>query len=371
MMIRATPFHARTAAANRLNRWTARNGFTLASDFGSAQDEARAARARVGLIDISWRWRMWLEGVEATPFLSRLVTREASVLAPGGSLKALWLNDGGAVRGAGVVARFASDKYMIASAGSDPSWFEVAATPFSIAMTDVTDREGGLALVGPHAETVLREAGLQMNVAPLGFQKLFWRGLDVMISRWGEQSGYEIWCAADDCLLVWDRLMKAGAAHGIQPAGLDAADILDIEAGVPRPARDYLAANDGFVVEPSPGSLGLESLIDEQHLTFNGRAAWLANREKVGKTLAGVEIESETPAPFAVLRRNGMVVGHTLSSVRSPTLQRAIALAQIERASAKPGIVLSLAQPLSLGATESRDVKATVAELPFITRVAE
>ena len=32
-LLRATPFHARTAEANRLNRWENRGGFTLAAAY--------------------------------------------------------------------------------------------------------------------------------------------------------------------------------------------------------------------------------------------------------------------------------------------------------------------------------------------------
>ncbi|HEY5338053.1 MAG TPA: glycine cleavage T C-terminal barrel domain-containing protein [Rhizomicrobium sp.] len=362
---RATPFHGRAAARNRFNRWAGRGGFTLAEDYGDAQEEALAARTGAVITDISWRWRVFVEGAKAGPFLNRLVTRDANALMPGQALKALWLNDGGAVRGAAVVARFASDKFLLASAATDAAWLSMAASPFDVTLRDVTEQEGGIALIGPYADQILRAAGLDADVAPLEFRKVFWRGLDVTISRWGEQGGYEIWVAANDCFFLWDRLLKAGAQFGIQPAGLAAADILDIEAGVPRPERDYSAARDGFISEPTPNSLGLESLIDEHHTSFNGRAGWLANRTKSKAVLVGVEFDSETPASFTALIQNGRPVGHTLTSVRSPTLRRAIALAQIERPAAVLGANFALTLPISLESPAYRTVSARVAVLPF------
>ncbi|HUB84852.1 MAG TPA: glycine cleavage T C-terminal barrel domain-containing protein, partial [Rhizomicrobium sp.] len=213
---------------------------------------------------------------------------------------------------------------------------------------------------------VLTAAGLDAGIAPLNFRKLFWRGLDVTISRWGEQNGYEIWCAADDCYLLWDRLMRAGASFGMQAAGLSAMDVLDIQAGVARPARDYLPAIDGFTVDPSVESLALESLIDEQHLGFNGRGAWLGHRGKNKTILVGLEIDAPTPASFAALTRHGARVGHTLASVYSPVLRRAIALAQIEKSSATPGTAFTLAIPGSLEMPESRIAVARVVKLPFL-----
>ena len=117
--VRATPFHARAAEANEANDWVARNGFTLAGSYAGRNDEALAARFRVGLVDISWRWRVMLDGARAGEFLSRLVTADVAQLAPGESAKALWLTDGGGVRGAGVIARFGRERYHLISAAPD------------------------------------------------------------------------------------------------------------------------------------------------------------------------------------------------------------------------------------------------------------
>ena len=364
--IRATPFHARAAASNPFNRWTARNGFTLAQDYGDSQAEALAARTNVIVADISWRWRLFVEGSNAADCLSRLMTKDANPLTPGQALKALWLNDGGAVRGAGVVARYASDQFLLISAATDTAWFTEAARQFGVSLRDATEHDGGLALIGPYAEPTLKAAGLEAEVSPLSFRKLFWRGLDVTISRWGEQGGYEIWCKADDCLIVWDRLIRAGAPFGIRPAGISACDILDIEAGVPRPDRDYHPASDGLGAAPSPQSLGLESLINERHFVFNGRNAWLAARGSGKFVLVGVEIDSETPASFVPLIFSRATAGHTLTSVCSPPLRRAIALARIEKTLAVVGTELALRLPMTLNRTEEREVPARVVSLPFV-----
>ncbi|MBI3677146.1 MAG: aminomethyl transferase family protein [Proteobacteria bacterium] len=363
--VNATPFHARTAGANPDNSWINRNGFTLSAHFGDVNAEALCARTRVAVSDISWRWRAMLEGPQAGEFLSRLATRDVAKLAPGEAQKALWLNDGGAVRGAGVFARYGRESFLLIAAAKDEDWIAAAARSFDVALRDCSLAEGGLAVTGPYAKRTLLAAGLEVELEPLAFRKLFWRGLDVTVSRWGEQNGYEIWCAADDGIIVWDRLMAAGAPFGIEAAGLTAMDVLDIEAGVARPGRDYDTASDGFAPSPTPRSLKLERLIEEEHKIFNGRAAWLAGRDSETKTIAGIEIDSETPAPFTPLTRNGDDVGRTLSACYSPVLRRAIALAQLETAAAEPGTVLSLTLPPSRDVPELRTVSARVVTLPF------
>lgn len=363
--VRATPFHTRAAEANEGNDWTSRNAVTLARVYACADGEALAARFRVGLIDISWRWRVAIEGARAGEFLSRLVTRDVSRLAPGQSVKALWLSDGGGVRGAGVVARLGSDDFLIVSAAPDADWIERAAAYFSVSVRDVSAEMGGLALAGPYAAATLARAGLEAALEPLAFRKLFWRGLDVTLSRWGEQGGYEIWCAADDGIVLWDRLMRAGGAFGIEPMGLAAADVLDVEAGIARPFRDYVPARDGFATVPAPRTLGLESLIDGDIDGFNGHSAWRAGRDGATRRLIGVEIESDILASYTPLFHGGRAVGRTLTSVYSPALRRAIALAEID-AAVTPGSMLTLTLPPSAEKPDSRTVAAHIADLPFL-----
>jgi len=228
------------------------------------------------------------------------------------------------------------------------------------------NEEGGLAIVGPTAQATLQAAQLPVDLEPLAFRKLSWRGIEVTLSRFGEHGGFEIWCAPDDGVLVWDRIARAGESFGLEPAGVAAMDMLDLEAGIARPERDYEPARDGTASGPSPVALGLESLIDVEHQVFNGRAAYLASREKEPKRLAGIEIDSDTPAPFTPLLLKGRVVGHTLRSVWSPALRRAIALAQIDVSCFAPGTKLTLTLPPSLAVPELRTASACVTALPFL-----
>ncbi len=364
--VRATPFHTRAAAANEANQWTPRGGFTLARDYAGVADEALAARFRVGLIDISWRWRVMLDGARAGEFAARLLTRDAAQLAPGGSLKAAWLADGGGVRGTGLIARFGRESFLLVSAAPDAAWIADAAARFDVGFRDVTEADGGLALVGPYAAATLARAGLDPDLEPLAFKRQFWRGLDITLSRWGEFGGYELWCKAEDALILWDRLMRAGEPFGIEPLGLDAADILDLEAGIARPLRDWDPAKDGNVSAPSPRALGIESLIDEDHTDFNGRTGWIAARDGEAFRLTGLLIEAEDAAPFTPVTWQGRTVGHTLSSVMSPALRRAIAFARLEVALAEPGTALSLTLSPTKDRPEFRTVAAKVCDLPFL-----
>ena len=367
MTLWATPFHARASGANRHNAWLMRNGVTLAERYDDTAQEALAARLNVVIADISWRWRVMLEGASAEAFLSKLVTRDAAALKPGDAFKALWLSDGGGVRGAGLVARFGRETFQLAAGAPDGDWVAAAAAAMNVEMRDASRESGGLAVVGPYAEVTLKAAGLETELEPLAFRKLSWRGIEVTLSRWGEHGGYEIWCAADDGVVVWDRLMKAGAAYGIVPAGVAAMDVLDLEAGVPRPELDYKPARNASDAEPMPATLGLTSLIDEAHHGFNGRRAFFA--AKPSRKLVGLEIDADVPAPFTPVMQNDRIVGHTLRSAYSPALKRAIALATVDEAVAAAA-ALSLTLPPDMAKPELRKAAARVVGLPFLEKPA-
>jgi aminomethyltransferase len=349
--LRATPFHSRTAAANRLNVWENRNGWTLAVHYGDLVAEALAARTTAVLADISWRSRLAIQGARAEEFLARLLTRNPARLAPGEALKALWLTDGGGVRGAGALARHGSESFDLVATKSDLDWIARAAALFDVSVHEI--QEGGLAVVGPYARKIVEAAGLDSAVEALNFRRCLWRGVEITLSRFGEHGGYEVWCAPDDAPLLWDRIAKAGETFALRSAGLHAMDVLDLEAGVPRPGRDYQTARDAFATAPAPAALGLESLIDTDHITFNGRAGYLAAPRS--RACVGIELDNETPAAAAPLLSGGRQVGQTMNSFYSPALQRAIALAIVDAGYARSGAVLTIF-----------DRSVRVAALPFL-----
>ena len=351
--IRATPFHSRTADANPLNAWENRNGWTLAAHYGDPVAEALAVRLTSAVADISWRWRLAIEGARAEEFLSRLLSRDPAKLAPGDAFKALWLTDRGGLRGAGTLARFGKDAFRLIAAESDFEWIARAAALFDVKVGEIAEQEGGLAILGPYAKRLLDAAGLESGLEPLKVRKIFWRGLDVTLTRFGEHNGFELWCKADDAPIVWNRIVKAGSAFAAKPAGLNAMDIADLEAGVPRPGRDYRPARTGFATLPSPFELGLEALVDNDHKTFNGRAALLSMPR--ARTRVGIELDAEIPAADQPLMRGGERVGMTMSSRYSPALQRAIALAVVDLPASAPGTVLTVSGR-----------SARVAALPFL-----
>lgn len=362
--LRASPFHVRAAEINRLNAWTSQNGVALAAHYGDPEDEALAARFTVAVFDLSGRWRVHLSGAKAGALMGRLFTRKVAALAPGRALHAAWCADGGGLRGTGAAVCLGENDYLLVSATPDPQWIADAAHLFGVRVEDRSETEAGLAIIGPFARALLSEAGLAQagRLEDLECTPVYWRGIAVTLSRWGSHGGWEIWCAADDAVIVWDRLRRAGTGFGLRFAGADAAAILDLEAGIPRAGRDYTPVRSATGTEPSPFALGLSRLVDLDAPMFNGRAALAATPESV-TLLCGLELEARHAMTRRPILRNGKPVGSMLGSAWSPALRSAIALAKLPRTLAEPGTTLSVA---AAGDGGPREIPARVAALPFL-----
>lgn len=309
--LRVTPFHSRAAEANRQNAWENRNGVTLAAFYSDVAEEALAARFGCAFVDLSWHWRAEIIGARAGEFAARLFTRDVTALVPGQATEALWLDDAGLLRGLGIVAR-SGGSFLLQSATADAGWIARAAALFDVRLREATD--GILALMGPMAGKVLRAAGIDAGLDAMSWRRVSWRGLDVILSRFG--AGFELWCQPDDAAIAWDRLMAAGRPFALRPIGQQAMDILDVEHGVLRDASGI-----------TPHAAGLAGLLDPAH-TFNGRAGLRALSGSA--QLAGVVFENEETVPSGTpLSLSGRPVGSIVRCVASPAMRAAVALATL------------------------------------------
>ena len=335
-MIKATPFHSRAADRNQANAWTRRAGYTLSEFYSGVEEEALSARTAAVISDISYRARLHISGGRAEECLMQLATRDVSQLAVGAGGDALWLDDNAVPQGDGVVARLGPEHFLLQTQ-SELAWIDHVAGQFGLRPER---QDAGLALIGPSAGAILSAAGLAMPEQGR-VEGVAWNGLDITLSRFG--AGVELWCSAQDAALVWDRLQAAGAPFGLLPAGLAALDVIDMETHVPR-----------------------TSAVDEEHTGFTGRSAWLTALGQQSRNIVGIDIDSETPAPHALLMRRGKASGQIGASLYSPALGRAIGLAEVSAADAAPGTEFTLTLPPDAQHPAPRIVAARIVSLPLL-----
>jgi aminomethyltransferase len=339
-----SPLHARTAPLCLTGDWSRWGGYTTVNSFGTVELEYGAIRNAATLFDLSPMRKYRISGPDAERYLNRLLTRDARKLAPSRVGYAVWCDDGGKVLDDGTVFRFGPEEFWICSQERHLNWFLDSALGFEAKVADVSDEIAAIALQGPTSFRVLEALGAAGCDAlkPFDMAEFAIDGMNVTISRTGFTGdlGYELWIESDRAVALWDRLMAAGAGHGLVPIGSAALDLARIEAGFPVANVDFVAAEHALRAtrRRSPFELSLDWMVDFGKGHFNGRRALLAERDSTardstgGTRLVGLDVAGNKPARDALIYVGSATqAGFVTSAMWSPTCKRNIALATLRR----------------------------------------
>ena len=179
--------------------------------------------------------------------------------------------------------------------------------------------------------------------------------VDIGRTGYTGEDGFELYVPAASAGAAWDALMRAGAPHGLVPAGLASRDTLRLEAGMPLYGHEL-----SLDIVPAQAGLGRVVAVDKDD--FVGRAGLSAVVASDAPVLVGLVSEGKRAgrAGYAVLHGED-VVGEVTSGALSPTLGHPIAMAFVAPAVAEPGTELFLD-------VRGTKIPATVTSLPFYRR---
>ncbi|MGH9303145.1 MAG: aminomethyltransferase family protein, partial [Acidimicrobiales bacterium] len=159
-------------------------------------------------------------------------------------------------------------------------------------------------------------------------------GAEVLVSRTGYSGelGYELWCRPEDGPAVWDAVFDKGSAHGLLPLGLDALDILRIEAGLIFKGYEYEGNEDPF-------EAGIGFTVPRQKADdFVGKDALDERRQNPKESLVGLEVDDPEPMAHGdTVLAGGEAVGIVTSGALSPSLSKNLALARVKEANTTHG----------------------------------
>ena len=353
--LKTTPFHARTARLVQGQTWRRWSGYAAASCYEFTHDREYAAiRSAAALIDVSPLCKYRITGVDATRLLDRVVTRNVGKSEPGQVLYTSWCDARGKVIDDGTISRLGEQSYRLTSAEPGLRWLHRNAFGMQVAIEEVSEALGALALQGPLSRAVLN-AVARDPVDALGYFRVMDNriaGVDIQVSRTGYTGdlGYELWIPADGALAVWDALMAAGREHGIMPAGIWALDVARIEAGLVMLDVDYHSALHAVIEaqKSTPFELSLDWSVAFDKAHYNGRKALLAEKGRgPAWRFVGIEVDWDSfealyaavdlaPAIPAVawrasvpIYREGRQVGYASSGCWSPLLKKYLVLAHL------------------------------------------
>lgn len=244
--------------------------------------ECRHVQEHVGLQDMSAFAKCLISGPGAEAWLDGLLSNAAPKKTGRVSLSYL-LTDAGGVRAEFTVYKRGPQSYYLVSAGAferhDHDYL-VKALPAdgSVRFERLTTAMGVLVLAGPKSRDVLQKltsADLSNASFPwLTGQKISIGAapVDALRVNFIGELGWEIHHPIEMQNYIFDKLMAAGAEHGIKPFGIRAMTAMALE-------KSYKLIPRELSIEYSALESGLERFVSFKKPAFKGREGLLASKE--------------------------------------------------------------------------------------------
>ena len=339
-LTKETGFHPRTSALTR--NFTEYNGYWLANSYTNHGpiDEYWATREKAGIIDLSPLRKYEVTGPDAELLLQTCITRNVRKLAVSQIVYTAMCYDTGGMIDDGTLFRLGPDNFRWIG-GSDASglWLRRQAKELGLHawVRDSTDQLHNVQVQGPLSREILSEVIWtrpdQASVEELGWFRLSIArighsdGIPIIVSRTGYtgELGFEVFCHPSGAPEVWDAIWEAGEPKGLTPLGLEALDMLRVEAGLVFAGAEFCDQTNPF-----EAGIGFTVPLKTKEDDFIGRDALVRAKEHPQRVLVGLDLVGDdlvgTGDPVMIDRQQ---VGTITSGVRSPILRKNIALCRM------------------------------------------
>jgi len=346
-LTRETAFHPRFSALTR--NYTDYRGYWLPK-FSNAGPVAEywACRQRAVIMDLSPLRKFEVTGPDAESLLQYTLTRNVRKLTTGQVVYTAMCYEHGGILDDGTLFRLGENNFRWIG-GDDYSgiWLRELAGKLGLKawVRSSTDQLHNVAVQGPKSRDILREVIWAPPTQP-ALDELGWfrftigriggfDGVPVVVSRTGYtgELGYEVFCHPKDALTVFDAIWQAGQPHGLMPFGLQALDMVRIEAGLVFAGYEFCDQTDPF-----EAGIGFTVPLKGKNEDFIGREALLRRSEHPQRKLVGLEMDGDEAVGHSDCVHIGRAqVGVVTSATRSPILQKTIALARLDVAHCELG----------------------------------
>jgi len=339
------------------------SGWQMPAHYGDMTAEHRAVRNAVGLADLSHRGKLRVTGEDRVKWLQSVISNDILPLQPGQGRYSSFLTHKGKML-TYFRCYIQTDAVVLEDVGEIGDTTYAALRKFLLygtkaKMENCAESWGLLLVSGPKASHVLK-ASFGTDVAdqkPVNFISAAIGGQTALVictEETGERD-YEILIPADGLVAAWERLMEAGAPHGIKPIGNQAREALRMEAGLPKAGPDL---NEEIV--PPEANLE-EKAFSLTKGCYPGQevVARMDTYGSVRRHLVGLVVKgSAVPPKGAKLFSGDREVGWVSSATLSPELKTPIAFGFPVRDFSTAGTALTI----EAGGTK---YDATVQALPF------
>jgi aminomethyltransferase len=329
------PFHERQRALGAT--FHEDGGRLWTGSFGDPTQEYWAVRRDAGLWDVSALVKWRFTGPDTLAALDRLTTRKVIALAPGTVRYGVILNDDGLMLDEGTTL-VVSPEEAFYFGNDERAPFEEhlrrGIAGVDVQLENLTSRMPNVAVQGPRSFEVLSSL-TDADVASLKWFRMIPEpvsvaGVEGYLSRTGftGELGYEFFLLdPGGAERLWDAIADAGA----KPIGLDAIELLRIEAGLLIQGEDYQPG------ETDPYELNLDGSIELETHDFIGRTAAAVSALNPPRRLFTLQLDGDrAPQPGSRVTKDGADMGDVRSAAVTPRFG-ALALAVIDAATALEG----------------------------------
>ena len=345
-------------------------GWELPVQYSGVIPEHRSVRERAGLFDVSHMGEIFVTGPEAEAALQYMTCNDVKSLYDGKAQYSAILNENGGVVDDIIIYRFSQTRYLLcvnaSNTDTDFDWLSKKNT-FQAEFVNQSAEFGQIALQGPKAEEIFSkicsdEKIVKLSYFHFGEAKLKAASGEVraIVARTGYtgEDGFELFVPWDATLSVWEALLQAGASMGVTACGLGARDSLRLEACYPLHGHEL--ATDISALE---SGLGWAVKLDKGEF-LGGKAL---NEEKArgsARALVGFFVDEAGIARQAdrVLDLKGHPIGIVTSGTKTPTVNRALGIALIDRSATKLGTEILLE-------VRGKPLKGHVVKRPFYNAI--
>jgi len=340
-------------------------GWTMPVQYEGVVKEHHAVREAAGIFDVSHMGELELTGGHALAVVDYLVTNDVKKLVDGQAMYTVCCNEQGTILDDLIVYRKDAERFMIVCNASNRDKISAhfgKAAENHCGFHDLSDQTALIALQGPKAFEILKEAGLRqgaLTIEPFHLTTADVQEVPVTLARTGYtgEDGVEIFCENDSAPEVWRILMERGEAFGLKPAGLGARDTLRLEAKL------CLYGNDiDETTNPYEAALGWVVKLDKGD--FVGRSALVKLKEEgISRKLVGLEMTGRGIARhgYPIVDADGNRIGEVTSGSPAPTLGKNIGLGYVPKAQSKIGTKLGVE-------IRGKVIDAVVVKTPFYRR---
>ncbi len=316
--------------------------FRRSNAFEYVADEVRAVRTSVGAVEIANFANHEFKGPGAEAFLDRIL---AGRLPKVGRLSLTpMLTPKGKLYGDLTVGRLDDETFYLFGSGAAQEmhrrWFDMHMPDSGVNYRNCSDELHGLAISGPHSRELLaRIARDDVSARALKFRDIHRTavgGVPVILARisFSGELGFEIYCAPQYQLKLFEQIEEAGAEFGLKLYGARTLLSLRLEKGWGVWTLDFRP--DFTAVES-----GLDAFVRfDKQADFIGKEPVIAQRDKgPDKKLVTMVMETDDidVTHDEAIFHNGECVGYVTSGGFAHHVQKSVALGYVPTELAKDG----------------------------------